>query len=43
MEICQETLNFFRIGQKYPTIYMTTKKVLVLPATLNNHKSSALG
>jgi uncharacterized membrane protein YgdD (TMEM256/DUF423 family) len=43
MKICQEILNLFRIGQNYPAIYMTTKKILVFPATLNNHKSSAFG
>ena len=43
MKICQETLNLFRIGQKYRAIYMTIEKVLVLRATLNKHKSSAFG
>jgi hypothetical protein len=43
IKICQENLNLFRIGQKYRAIYMTIKKVLVLPATLNSHKSSAFG
>jgi hypothetical protein len=43
MKICQETLNLFKIGWKYRAIYMRTKKVLVLPATLNKHKSSAFG
>ena len=43
MKICQDILDLFRIGQKYRAIYMTTKKVLVLLATLNKHKSSTFG
>jgi hypothetical protein len=38
-DVCQENLNLFKVRQKYRAFYLNSQHVLLLPVTLNGHRS----